>query len=178
MLALTPPALLIMTMLLVIRLPGFCFEANGQPALPTFQGLGIYNRLPDQICGKQGVRWNPKELPRIGCFGLSSGSSASGIIDGLQLEVAVDSKGEESCKIDGTAAACDGCVNKGGRDCPTTLNVISRNSDKSIFLYFSRRVLGRAYFVTNQENWDYELASARAPEWTFCDKKGLGLKPN
>ena len=111
--------------------------------------------LPNQFCGKQGVRWNPPELPRIGCFGLSSGSSASATIGNHRLEVAVGSTGTEICKIDGAIVGCNGCVYKDDVACETRLDLISRNNDKSIFFYFGRRTR-HGYFVTNQENWDYE----------------------
>jgi hypothetical protein len=89
--------------LLVVNAPGIHLEANGQPALPTFPRMDLYN--PSQICGKQGMRWNPKELPPIGCFGLSSGESASGTIADHELVVAVDSKGKEICKVGGVTVA-------------------------------------------------------------------------
>src|SRR5262249_55602434 len=84
---------------LVVNALGLHLAANGQPALPTFPGMEQYN--PSQICGKQGVRWNAKELPPIGCFGLSSGESARGTIADHELLVAVDSKVEAVCKVDG-----------------------------------------------------------------------------
>ena len=128
-------------------------EAVGQPALPTSPGLGAYADLAKQICGKHGVKWNPRELPWIGCFGLSAGNSATSAIDGQQLEIAVDPNGKEICKVDGTIVECSGCIKKNVRYCNTTITVISRNSDKSVFLYVAQRVWGFT-FVTNEENWE------------------------
>src|SRR5260370_11832547 len=158
---------------------GFHSEANGQPAppssaLPSFPNLGLYSETLKLICGKQGVRWNPKELPWIGCFGLSSGSSATGVVAGHQLEIAVDVNGKEICKADGNVLVQTGplgtnvpgifgrpcnplrfCVDEEGRDCQTSFDVLIRNPDHSVFFYFAQRIYGRA-FVTNQENWDAE----------------------
>jgi hypothetical protein len=156
--------------LLVVNALGLHHAANGQPALPTFPGMEPYN--PSRICGKQGVRWNPKELPPIGCFGLSGSESVSGMIADHELVVAVDSKGEAVCKVDmitvvrsvgyksnvpnvlGTCEHLTFCFDEDGRDCSASLTEISRNSDKSIFFFIARRVFGRT-FVTNQENWEY-----------------------
>lgn len=156
--------------LLVVNPMGPHLEAHGQPALPTFPGMDLYN--PSRICGKQGVKWNPKELPPIGCFGLSSGESTSGTIADRELVVAVDSKGKAICKVGGTTVirtvghksnvpnvmgTCEYltfCSDEDGRDCSASLTEISRNSDNSIFFYIARRVFGHT-FVTNQENWEY-----------------------
>jgi hypothetical protein len=141
--------------LLALLLLGHQVEAVAQQALPTVPGMGLYTNFADQICGKQGIiggRWNPKELPWIGCFGLSIGNGATGTISDHRIEVAVDTKGEEVCKIDGAAVPCQGCIDQ-DHDCSTMLTVISRNTDKSVFLYFAKRVNQYAY-VTNQENWE------------------------
>jgi hypothetical protein len=155
--------------LLCINLIGVHVGAEGQTVLPTFPGLGLYADLPNAICGKKGVALNPKELPWIGCFALSNGSSSSRIIAGRNLEIAV-SEGQEIFKVDGTTVVRVGrdtnvpnvkqgssglvfCT--GDRDCPTDLSVISRNSDKSVVFGFAQR-FERNSFVTNQENWDYE----------------------
>jgi hypothetical protein len=130
----------------------FQCQAVGQPALPTSPGLGAYSDIAKQICGNRGVKWNPTELPWIGCFGLSAGNSASGAIDRQHLEVAVDSNGKEICKVDGAAMECNGCIQKNARYCNTTITVISQNLDKSVFLYLAQRVWGFT-FVTNEENW-------------------------
>jgi hypothetical protein len=153
------------------------FAANGQPALPTFPGLGAYSDVFIKTCGKQGVSWNPKELPFIGCFGLSSNRSASGAIGEREITVTVDSNGEESCTVDGVAVVrtvgnktnvqgvffgCSGLhfcteIKAFGSDCSATLDVISRNSDKSVYFSIARTPSGHGnVFVTNQENWDYE----------------------
>jgi hypothetical protein len=140
----------IMTVLLL----GLQLEAAAQPARPTFPGMGRYSDVANAICGKEGVtgtRWNPNELPWIGCFGLSSEGSASGVIAGHRLEVGVNSQGQDICKIDGAAASCQGCIDKDS-DCSAMLAVISRNKDKSVFFHFSQKVWGNSY-VTNQENW-------------------------
>jgi hypothetical protein len=97
---------LAMTTFLAVGLLGFHSEATGQPVLPgPYPALGGYANIVKEICGKQGLKWQPKELPWIGCFGLPSESRASGTIAGRQLEVTVDSKGEEVCKVDGTTVA-------------------------------------------------------------------------
>jgi hypothetical protein len=138
-----------------INLVGTAAEAVAQPALPTFPGMGLYSDVAKDICGKEGLtgtRWNPNELPWIGCFGLSGERSSSGVIAGHRLEVGVNSQGEDVCKIDGAAASCQGCIDKDG-DCSAMLTVISRNKDKSVFFHFSQKVSHNVY-VTNQENWE------------------------
>jgi hypothetical protein len=172
--------------LLVVSLPHFHFEAYGQPELPgPFPGLGAYSNFIKVGCGEQGLtgaRWNPKELPLIGCFGLSSGSSVIGTVADHQLEIAVDANGHESCKVNGITVVrtvrsrtnvpnvlwgCENlsfCVNDNWLDCSTTFSVISRNSDKSIFFQISQRIFGHT-FVTNQENWDdFQRRKQRCPE--------------
>jgi hypothetical protein len=72
-----------------------------------------------------------------------------------ELEVAVDSKGEAVCKVDGmtvvrgvghksnipnvlgTCEQLTFCSDEDGDDCAASLTVISRNSDKSIFLFIA-----------------------------------------
>jgi hypothetical protein len=157
--------------LLGINLLHFPVRAEGQTTLPTFPRLGLYADLPNAICGKKGVELNPKELPWIGCFALSNGNSSSRTIAGRNLEIAVNSEGQETFKVDGATVVRVGqqdtnvpnvkqgssglifCT--GERDCPTDLSVISRNSDKSVTFGFAQR-FERNSFVTNQENWDYE----------------------
>ncbi len=133
---------------------GLMFEVAAQPALPNIPGLGSYGNLAT-YCGKEGVsgpRWNPEELPWIGCFGLSSGKSASGMIAGHRLEVSVNARGEEECKVDGAAVECRGCIDHD--DCSAMLEVHSRNSDKSVFLQLSHRVWkGKPVYVGTQELW-------------------------
>jgi len=133
----------------------FPIGSAAQPALPTVPGMGLYSNFADQICGKEGLkgaRWNPEVLPWIGCFGLSSENSATGTISGHRFEAAVDSRGEEACKIDGAAVRCQGCIDM-DRDCSTMMSVISHNADKSVFFYFAQKV-GEHTYVTNQENWE------------------------
>jgi hypothetical protein len=167
-------AISVLPILAIVGLLGFTFEANSQPALPPIPGLGAYGDLLKNTCGKQGVKWNPEELPWIGCFGLSSSRSASGTIDEHKLVVSVNSGGNEVCTVDGiTVDRTTGnktnvpglfygpchqlyfCTDQAGLDCVAFLEVISRNDDKSIYFYIARRV-ARNLFVTNQENWNYE----------------------
>jgi hypothetical protein len=170
--------ILILTMSLAVMLAGFDLKGNAQPPLPgPYPGLGAYSNFFQDLCGKQGVRWNPDELPSIGCFGLSSGKSASGTFSGLRFEIAVDSDSKELCKVNdtiigakeaGTATSLPNVVGScpdlsfcddGVRppDCATILRLLARNSDGSIFFHISRRIGPHAY-VTNQENWDAEQA--------------------
>src|SRR5215510_9238082 len=97
----TSLAFLILPMLFAAMLSSVHFEAHGQPQppLPNFPGQGPYGNLGGLICGKRGATWNLKELPFIGCFGLSIGRTASGIVEGHQVEFSVDAKGEAICKL-------------------------------------------------------------------------------
>jgi GYF domain 2 len=136
-----------------VTLLGLHSRANSQPELPgPFPGLGAYSDAIKLGCGKQGAngaRWNPKDIPFIGCFGLSSGSSVTGRLVGGQVEFAVDERGRENCKVDGVvvvqtvrqrtnvpnvAGGCGlltFCVDAEHGDCTTSVTIISRNSDKS-----------------------------------------------
>jgi hypothetical protein len=155
-----------------VNLPGLHSRANSQPELPgPFPGLGAYSNVIKQSCGKQGAKWNPKDLPFIGCFGLSAGNSVTGTLAGRQVEFAVDEKGRENCKVDGivvirtvqqrinvpnVAWGCGHltfCVDVERLDCTTKVTIISSNSDKSLYFEIAQRIYGHAY-VTNQENWD------------------------
>jgi hypothetical protein len=158
-----------------VTLLGLHSRANSQPELPgPFPGLGAYSDAIKLGCGKQGAngaRWNPKDIPFIGCFGLSSGSSVTGRLVGRQVEFAVDERGRENCKVDGVvvvqtvrqrtnvpnvAGGCGlltFCVDAEHGDCTTSVTIISRNSDKSVYFQIAQRIFGHTY-VTNQENWD------------------------
>jgi hypothetical protein len=158
--------------LLLICPPGFQFAAMGQAALPTYPGMGAYADLNNQICGKLGAKWNPRELPWIGCFGLSAGNSTTGVIAGRQVDISVGLDGKEICKVDGASVECDRwCFDENGSSCNTTISVISHTSDKSVFLYVSQRVWGYT-FVTNQDNWDYYSQPRR------CEEPIDGVKPD
>jgi hypothetical protein len=154
----------IIVLLFGVGLTGIHFDASGQPQLPDpFPGLGVYRDLVSQSCGKQGVsgpRWNPKELPFIGCFGLSSGNNGEGTLAGRKVTFAVDAKGKENCKVDGVAVVrtvrrknyCSECLvgcsqlhffcsDEDGRDCSSSVIVISHNSDKSVFFQINQEFL-------------------------------------
>ena len=128
---------------------------NAQPALPSVSGMGVYSNIGSLICGKEGVggnRWNSSTIPFIGCLGLSSGNKAVGAISGHQYEISVDVQGLEHCKRDGAEIRCIGCMDEDAA-CSTMIDVLSRNSDRSVFFSISRKILGNNY-VTTQENWD------------------------
>src|SRR5580704_15514735 len=67
------------------------------------------------------------QIPTIGCFGVATGSTARGTFDGHQFVVAVDAGGEPSCRLDGAAVDCSGCVGQHIPQCPVMLIVMSRN---------------------------------------------------
>ena len=112
-----------------------------------------------------------------------------------QVEISVDAKGEAICKIDGavvietskvprslsitTVPAIRGecgrdvqlafCTDENARDCPVQLRTLSRNPDKSLYFYFSRRIFVRDYtnkrdvpaYLTNQENWNADQSKRK-----------------
>jgi hypothetical protein len=161
----TTLSLLSITILLI----GLRLEVVAQPALPNIPGLGSYGNFAN-YCGKEGVsgsRWNPEELPWIGCFGLSSGRSISGVIAGHRLEVSVNTRGEEECKVDGASVECRGCIDHD--DCSAMLVILSRNSDKSVFLQLSRRVWkGMPQYVGTEELWTAFSKPSMRCRYTVC----------
>jgi hypothetical protein len=162
---------LILPILFAAMLSSVHFEAHGQPQppLPNFPGQGPYGNLGGLICGNRGATWNLKELPFIGCFGLSIGRTASGIVEGRQVDISVDAKGEVICKIDGTvvietskvprmlsittvpairgkcgrSAELAFCTDEDAQDCPVRLHTLTHNPDKSLYFNFSRRIFVR-----------------------------------
>jgi len=97
----TSLAFLILPILFAAMLSSVHFEAHGQPQppLPNFPGQGAYGNLGGLICGKRGATWNLKELPWIGCFGLSIGRTASGIVEAAKLKSALMQKGRQFAKL-------------------------------------------------------------------------------
>jgi hypothetical protein len=130
-------------------------RVEAQPALPSVPGMGLYSNIGSLICGRDGVggdRWNSPTIPFIGCLGLSRGGNASGVISGHQFEITVDVQGQEHCKRDGAEIRCFGCMDEDAA-CSTMIDVLSRNSDGSVFFSISRTIVNNNY-VTTQENWD------------------------
>jgi hypothetical protein len=191
-LALVVSLLALVVTLFYIAPPSFHSHASNQPELPgPFPGLGIYSNVIKQSCGKQGAngaRWNPKDIPFIGCFGLSSGNSVTGRLAGRQVEFAVDEMGRENCKVDGVVVVrtvrqrtnvpnviwgCEHltfCVDEERIDCTTSVTIISHNSDKSVYFQIAQRVGISGYkYLNNQENWDFIKQKCgektRCPPW-------------
>jgi len=152
-------------------------SAYGQPVKAPSR-LGTYANLPNQICGQKGVAWDITTIPQIGCFALSSGKSATGTFLGITIVVSVGADGNEVITADGKPIPDDprqtplkinniNVLGAGGvslcpesnrsvgtSGCVAGIEVISRNSDKSINYYVSQCFDNGQWCVTNQENWD------------------------
>ena len=142
--------------------------------------LGVY-RAATTYCGLDPIRQDPAILPEIGCFVLSPGHVAKGTFSGHAVEVSVAPTGEETFNVDGTqirsffdqtknpsvftnlrfvrpAGGGSGyavCLDD-GRNCPSSINVFSRNADKTV-LFTVSECLPPAYLACaiSRENWNY-----------------------
>jgi hypothetical protein len=62
--------------------------------------LGAYGQT-STYCGSKPIQQNPTTIPQIGCFVLSAGHSATATIATHNIEVSVDTSGNENFKADG-----------------------------------------------------------------------------
>lgn len=118
--------------------------ALGQSAPPASPPQDARVKLREMLCG-EGVPPTSTEVPTIGCFGVPGGGTARGTFEGHQFVVAVDAGGEPSCRLDGAATDCSGCVGPHIPQCPVMLMVISRNADRSVSLVVQRKADGNRY---------------------------------
>jgi len=142
------------------------------------QKLGPYGKR-SSYCGSKAVPRDISTIPFIGCFYLSAGHSAQGTLSKHQIDLSVDTAGNEVFKVDGivitdtqdTASEtnlayvgrgaagytfCEGPTDRNTM-CPADITIFSRNADKSV-LFLVSECLAPQYriCVTTPENWDYE----------------------
>jgi hypothetical protein len=142
--------------------------------------LGVYGKL-STYCGKQVIPRDPSAIPEFGCFYLSAGRGAKGTFATHRVEISVDGAGKEAFKVDGTLVVdthdtatwtnlpyvmaggaagysiCEGPTDRiSGLGCPSTIEVWSRNPDKTI-LFLVSECLPPEYrqCVVSQAGWDY-----------------------
>jgi hypothetical protein len=123
------------------------------------------------LCGNQGMPPTSTEIPTIGCFGVSSGSTARGMFDGHEFVVAVDAGGAPKCRFDGLATDCGGCVGPRIPQCPVMLIVVSHNADRSVSFNVQRKADGNRYLFRidtwnaylRQKQTQQEVAAAQIP---------------
>jgi hypothetical protein len=133
-------------------------------------------------CGKDPIPQNIATMPWIGCFSLSAGHSATGTFSNQNVEVAVDAGGQEIFTVNGTVvvekndpqrrvrgtnlsyvhvegvAGFSICPDTAGpENCPSSINIYSRNPDKSVIFMVSECLPPQYHLcVLSQENWDYQ----------------------
>jgi hypothetical protein len=146
-------------------------------------GLGAYG-CTSSYCGKGPIPRDIEEIPWIGCFSLSAGHTARGMLSNQHVEVTVDATGEEVFTVNGTvvrnvdpARSTSGTnvpfagsmgvagyrfCQDASRGCPSDIEVFSRNPDKSV-LFMVAECLPPNYgvCVLDQENWDYEMRRSK-----------------
>ena len=158
-------------------------QSEAQDSEPS--SLGPYAVI-NTYCGEEGIPQNVVTIPWIGCFSLSAGHSATGTFSNHQVEVAVDAAGNAVFTVDGTvvktshdlqrhvqetnvpyvhAGGVDGysiCPDAGPSSCPSSINVFSRNADKSVLFMVSECFPPRyRACVLTQKNWDYQKSRQR-----------------
>ena len=128
--------------------------------------LGVYTDLPNGICGGAIPMRNIKTIPNIGCFVLTSDQSVSGKINGRAVTLSIDISGQPVFNVDGkvitstfdpqnpgplqtndpgvTNTAIGGYhigsqpCNNNVNNCPTSIEPITFNGDKSIIFAVSQ----------------------------------------
>jgi hypothetical protein len=131
-------------------------------------------------CGKDPIPQDVTTLPWVGCFSLSAGHKVAGTFSNQKVEVAVDTMGKEVFTVNGTVvtrthdplrtnlsyvlvSGGDGyaiCPDTGPiNPCPSSINVFSRNADKSVLFVVAQCLPPRfKVCVLNRENWDAEIS--------------------
>ena len=159
---------------------------NAHAQNPPLSALSPYGRL-STWCGRNPIPREVVTLPSIGCFVLSPAHSASGEIAGHRVEVGVDENGQDVFTADGTVVTAiydpqqhpprfsnlpyahtmggDGfafCLGSTNLSCPSTIEVFSRNPDKTV-LFIVSNCLPPDYrvCVNTQESWNYETSKRK-----------------
>ena len=141
----------------------FALLAALLPALAAFGQTPAIPLSPEEskiayremLCGK-GLPPTSTEFPTVGCFAVPSGGKARGLFDGHQFEAAVDASGEARCRLDGSAAECNGCIGPQVDECPIRLLVVARNADKSVSFSVQRKT-GENRYVYRIDSWNLYL---------------------
>lgn len=156
-------------------LPNHGTEAQESTSSP----LGAYGSM-STYCGKGSITENVVTIPWIGCFSLSAGHRASGVLSGQHVEIAVDSNGQEIFTVNGSVvtgtfgpnrtpsgtnlpfvrvsgAGYSFCEDQTTAHCAIDVSIFSRDPDKSVHFMVAECFPppGRLC-VLNQKNWDYE----------------------
>lgn len=150
-------------------------HAKTPPSLAKFGMLKTF-------CGTDDIPRDVTTIPWIGCFMLSAGHSATGILSNHHIEVAVSAEGEEVFTADGTVIKTNRppqtpphgtnvpyvypmgsgyafCEGTGTPYCLTDIGVHSRNADHStIFTVSECYAPEYRVCVLTQENWDFYKA--------------------
>jgi hypothetical protein len=144
--------------------------------------LNVYGH-ENAFCDEGPISKDPAAIPWIGCFSLSAGHRAKGEFYGQHMEVAVGLAGYEVFTVNGTLAAGEYdsnfqqrvvppffrvgngyafCRDAASTDCPTLINVFSRNSDKSVLFMVAECLPPKNHIcVLNRKNWNYENSHRR-----------------
>jgi hypothetical protein len=157
-----------------------------QAAAQSSSPLGPYASLKT-FCGEAPIPQNIATIPWIGCLALSAGHSATGTFSNQHVEVAVDPGGQEIFTVNGTVvtektdpqthvrgtnlayvrvgglAGYSICPdNAGPGNCPSSINIFSRNPDKSV-LFMVSECFPPQYkaCALTQSMWDYEKSRQR-----------------
>jgi hypothetical protein len=165
---------------LAVVVGGLFVEDRSEAQDPKSSPLGPYGVL-NTYCGDERIPANGATILWIGCFSLSAGHSATGTFSNHQVEVAIDADGNEAFTVDGTTvkttydpqrhiretnvpyvhvggvAGYSICADVGPGRCPSSTNVFSRNTDKSVLFMVSECFPPQYRMcVLTQKNWDYE----------------------
>ncbi len=153
-------------------------KAKAQLSDPASR-LGPYG-LMKTYCGSEPIPHDVTQVPWIGCFYLSAGNSAVGLLSKHRIEVAVSPNGEESFKVDGTlvtevqgpqrpvsgtnvpfarvsgVAGYHLCEDADGKACSSIINIYNRTPDKAILFMVAECLPPRYHTCTqNKEMWEY-----------------------
>jgi hypothetical protein len=140
----------------------------------TASHLGVYGET-STYCGTGGITQNASAIPWIGCFSLSAGHSATGTFSNQKVEVTVDAAGQETFMVNGVAITTSQratnlpyvhpsgggysiCPDTAPDNCPTHIDVFSRNADRSVLFMVAECFPPPLYrkCVLTQQNWDFE----------------------
>lgn len=130
-------------------------EAADPNQFPTYPQLGRYSNIFAGICGKGMVDTAPAKIPEIGCFSVKSGASLTSLIEGRSVRIDVDAGGTNNALMKGTGDGYAFCKAEETNDCQTAISVLQRKPGEFV-VFDVRRQFAPGYFVTNEENWEYE----------------------
>jgi hypothetical protein len=150
--------------------------------------LGSYRKV-ETYCGAGAVAANPTTIPQFGCFLMSFGHVAEGVIADHHVRVIVDKNGQEAFEVNGiTVSAIDEpnarrshstnvptvhvagvagynfCLGTTNDLCPASITIYARNDDKTI-LFMVSECLPPNYHtcVLPKEGWDYLASRLHKP---------------